>query len=235
MIFTTTAGVLSGLRSAPNAFAADEGYAISSSSAPTIFSSHVDLSMADALKAMPNITGASPEIFAFTSWNGKSFVLRGVSLEDLNSTGPAFQKWHLTGAHSPGERTSALLGSRLYERLGLSLPCTIPLVGSYSPRMELINVVGWFETKSSLDDEMLASLDVARFLSGMTPDQVSIIRVATNDPEWLSSLLSPQGARFTLFDLLSQKTYAVVGEEVGVSVGVRNWGTEKGSVTVSFK
>jgi len=234
MIFTTTAGVLSGLRSAPKAFAANEGFAISSSSAPTIFSSHVDLSMVDALETMPKITGVSPEVFAFSSWNGESFVLRGVVLEKLNSTGPAFEKWHITGSHSPGESSSALLGSRLFERLGISIPCTVPIVGSYSPRIELLNVVGWFETGSPLDDEMLVSLDVARFLSGMSSDKVSIIRVATSDPEWLSSLLTPQGARFTLFDLLSQRTYAAVDQEVGVSVGVRNWGTVKGSVTVTF-
>jgi len=235
MIFTTTAAVLSGLRSAPNAFVADEGFAISSSSAPTIFSSHVDVSMVGALETLPKITGASPEVFAFSSWNGKSFVLRGVVLEKLNATGPAFEKLELTGSHPPGERASALVGTRLYERLGVSLPYTIPVVGSYSSKMELLNIVGWFETDSPLDDEMLVSLDVARFLSGMSSDKVSIIRVATSDPEWLSSLLSPQGARFTLFDLLSQRTFAAVGEEVGVSVGIRNWGTEKGSVNISFK
>lgn len=234
-IFTTTAAVLSALHAAPRAFVADEGFAISSSSAPTIFSSRVDANMVDALSTLPEITGASPEVFAFSSWGGESFVLRGVILEKLNATGPAFKRLVLTGSHPPGERSSALVGSRLHERLGISLPYTISAVGSYSSRMELLNIVGRFETGSPLDDEMLVSLDVARFLSGMSSDKVSIIRVSTSDPEWLSSLLSPEGERFTLFDLLSQRTYAAVGEEVGVSVGVRNWGTEKGSVDISFK
>ena len=235
MIFTTTAAVLSGLRTAPNAFAANEGFAISSSSAPTIFSSQVDMNMVVALDGLPEITGASPEVFAFSSWGGESFVLRGVILERLNDTGPTFKRFELTGTHPPGERPSALVGTRLLERLGISLPCTISVVGSYSSKMDLLNIVGWFETDSPLDDELLVSLDVARFLSGMSSDKVSIIRVATSDPEWLSSLLSPQGPRFTLFDLLSQRTYAAIGEEVGVSVGVRNWGNEKGSVDISFK
>jgi len=234
MIFTTTAAVLSGLRTAPDAFAANEGFVISSSSAPTIFSSQVEMSMVDALDGLVQITGASPEVFAFSSWGSESFVLRGVVLERLNETGPTFKKFELAGTDSPGERSSALIGTRLHERLGIQLPYTIPIVGSYSSRMELLNVVGSFKTDSPLDDELLVSLDVARFLSGMSSDKVSIIRVSTSDPEWLSSLLSPEGPRFTLFDLLSQRAYAAIGEEVGVSVGVRNWGTERGSVNISF-
>jgi len=190
--------------------------------------------MVNALEALPEVTGVSPEVFAFSSWNGKSFVIRGVVLDKLNATGPDFKKFMLTGTTSVQARESALIGARLQDRLGLSLPCALPVVGSYSSKIEFLNVVGRFETGSSLDDEILASLEVARFLSGMSSDKVSIIRVATSDPEWLSNLLSPEGPRFVLFDLLSQKTYAAVEEEVGLSVGVRNWGTEKGSINISF-
>ena len=235
MIFTTTAAVLLGLQSAPKAFVVDEGFVISSSSAPSIFSSQVDASLADALVTLPEITGASPEVFAFSSWGAKSFLLRGVILENLNATGPSFKKFQLMGSDPLGEKSSALIGSNLLKRLDMSLPNTIPIVGSYSSKMELLNIVGWYETGSPLDDEMLVSLDIARFLSGMSSQKVSIIRVATSDPEWLSSVLSPRGARFTLFDLLSQRTYVAVGEQVGISVGVRNWGTERGAVNVSFE
>jgi ABC-type antimicrobial peptide transport system permease subunit len=234
MIFTTTASVLAGLHSAPAAFAANGGFAIASSSAPTIFASQVDMSMVGPLSALPQIDGASPEVFAFSSYNGVSFVLRGVDLDMLNATGPAFHKFVLSGAASVKDKSSAVIGLNLKARLGIQIPFTLPVVGSYSPKIEFLNVVGSFETGTSLDDELLVSLDVARFLTGMSPDKVSIIRVSTSDPSWLSGLLLPHGPRFTLFDLLTQKSQVAVGEPVAVSVGVRNWGSATGPVSIKF-
>lgn len=233
MIFTTISSVLSGLHAAPAAFAADEGFAISSSSAPTIFASQIEADMVTVLERLPNITGVSPEVFAFSEWNGHSFVVRGVDLERLNSTGPTFRRFELSGSLMDMVG-SALIGSSLRDRLDIDPTQTISLVGSYSPRICVVRVVGWFETGSSLDDELLVSLDTARFLTGMSAQKVSIIRVATSEPEWLSKLLSPEGARFTLFDLLVQKSQVVPGEEFTVSVGVRNWGAASGSAEIVF-
>ena len=234
MIFTTTCSVLVGLRSAPSAFAANEGFAISSSSAPTIFASQVDANMVSALESVPNITGASPEIFAFSSWSGESFVVRGVILEKLNKTGPSFKKFDLKPYGAVPSSTKAYVGARLLDRLGIELPFTMPIVGSYSVRLELLNVVGEFETGTSLDDEMLVSLEVARFLTDTPSGKVSIIRVSTSEPEWLSDVLSPSGARFALFDLYTPKGQVALGEKTTVSVGVRNWGSVSGETVVKF-
>jgi ABC-type antimicrobial peptide transport system permease subunit len=234
MIFTTTASLLSGLYSSPGAFAANGGFAIASSTAPTILSSQVDVSMVGPLSALPQITGASPEVFAFSTYHGVSFVVRGVDLDMLNSTGPAFREFSLTGAASVEDHSSAIVGSNLKARLGIMLPYVLPLMGSYSDKIDVVKVVGSFRTGTSMDDELLVSLDVARFLSGMGPTKVSIIRVSTSDPAWLKGLLAPGGPRFTLFDLVSQKTRVSIGESVAVSVGVRNWGTRPGQTTVDF-
>jgi len=190
--------------------------------------------MVSALEGAPGITGASPEVFAFSSYGGVSFVMRGVELDRLNSTGPSFREFSLAGGESAVLGNSALIGDRLLGRLGIEIPYTLPLVGSYSSRMEFVRVVGSFSTDSPLDDELLVSLDVARFLSGMSSDKVSIIRVATDDPDWLAGVLSPANARFTIFDLHTSKGEVAVGEDVSVSVGVRNWGGSAGSATVSF-
>lgn len=234
LIFTATSSVLAGLRSAPEAFAASEGFVISDNTAPTIFSSRVRADMVSALESVPGITGASPEIFAFSSYEGVSFVVRGVDLEMFNSTGPAFNRFELAKSGSVGSVNSALVGHRLLARLGMEPPCMMPLVGSYSPRMEFVEVIGSFSTGSSLDDEMLVSLDVARFLSGMAIGKVSIIRVASDDPGWLADALSPANARFTLFDLHTSKGEVAVGESMSISVGVRNWGGTAGEIAISF-
>jgi ABC-type lipoprotein release transport system permease subunit len=234
MIFTTTTSVLSGLRSAPAAFAAGEGFVISDANAPTIFSSRVSIDMLPSLDALENITGASPEIFSFSSWNGQSFVVRGVNLTRLNETGPTLSRFVLSPGESSGEIDSALIGERLLERLGISLPYTMPLVGSYNVKIQFLRIVGWFQSDSPLDDELLSSLDAARQLTGMTDGDVSIIRVSTSNPGWLSDLLSPKAARFALTDLLVSKAQVAKGEPLVVSVDVRNWGMKAGTATVMF-
>ena len=234
MIFTTTASVLSGLNSAPAAFAGGEGFVIFETSAPTIFSSQVSDDMVPALEALPEITGTSPEIFAFSSWNGVSFVLRGVDLERFNATGPMFLRLELAEPLSQGGVDATIVGSRLLHRLGVELPYTMPIVGSYSSKMGFLRLVGSFETKTALDDEMLVTLDVARYLAGVQEGKVSVIRVATSDPEWLSDLLSPKAARFTLFDLHESNAQVAAGEPISLSVGVRNWGGRAGTTTVTF-
>jgi hypothetical protein len=234
MIFTTTTSVLSGLRSAPAAFAAGEGFVISDANAPTIFSSRVSVDMLPSLDALENITGASPEIFSFSSWNGQSFVVRGVNLTRLNETGPTLSGFVLSPGESAGRIDSALIGERLLERLGIHLPYTMPVVGSYNVKLQFLRIVGWFRSDSPLDDELLASLDAARQLTGMADGDVSIIRVSTSDPGWLSDLLSPKAARFALLDLCVSKAQVAKGEPVMVIVDVRNWGVKAGTATVTF-
>jgi ABC-type lipoprotein release transport system permease subunit len=190
--------------------------------------------MVEALEATPGITGASPEVFAFSSFDGVSFVLRGADIERLNKTGPSFETFYLSSGESMGPKASALVGSRLMERLGVDIPTYLPLVGSYSSRMEFVKLIGSFSTGTSLDDELLVSLDVARFLSGMAEDSVSIIRVSTDDPDWLAEVLSPENARFTLYDLHTSKGEASPGENVSISFKIRNWGGSPGSTTVQL-
>ncbi len=221
MIFTATLSVLSGLRSAPSAFAGDSEFIISETSAPTIFSSQVSVDMVSALRVIPNITGASPEVFSFSNWKGVSFVVRGVG----QGFGPDVLSLN---------SSDALIGHRLLDKLALKLPYQLPLTGSFSSRMALVNISRSVDTGTPLDDELLVSINVARFLSGMPDGKVSIIRVSTTNPHWLESLLSPETAKFTLFDMHSSKSQVAQGHQLNISVGVRNWGSSAGSERVTF-
>lgn len=233
MMFTATTSVLIGLMGAPAAFAASEGYVITSADAPTIFSSKVDMDLASALEQMDNISGVSPEVFAFSSWGGEPFVVRGVDLDKLDAVGPVIHE-ELSMDIGPGPVGYALLGERLAARLGVDTPCAMPLAGSYSAALEVVLVAGTFTSGSPLDDEMLVTVDVARRLTGMSQDHASIIRVSSSDPEWLERLLSPKGPRFAIHDMAISKTWLVPGESCSVSVMVRNWGLSAGSVEVVF-
>jgi hypothetical protein len=221
MIFTATLSVLSGLRSAPSAFAGDSEFIISESSAPTIFSSQVSVDMVSALQGIPNITSASPEVFSFSNWKGVSFVVRGVG----QGFGPDILSLN---------SSDALIGHRLLDKLGLKLPYQLPLTGSFSSRMAIVNITRQVDTGTPLDDEMLVSIGVARFLSGMPDGKASIIRVSTTNPDWLEGLLSPETARFTLFDLHSSRSQVAQGRPLNISVGVRNWGSRSGSEQVTL-
>jgi len=221
MIFTATLSVLSGLRSAPSAFAGDSEFVISETSAPTIFSSQVSVDMVSALQAIPNITGASAEVFSFSNWGGVSFVVRGVG----QGFGPDVLSLN---------SSDALIGHRLLDRLAIKLPYQLPLTGSFSSKMAIVNISRSVDTGTPLDDEMLVSMSVARFLSGMPDGKASIIRVSTTNPDWLESLLSPETARFTLFDLHSSKSRVAQGHPLDISVGVRNWGSSAGSEHITF-
>ncbi|MGQ9587551.1 MAG: FtsX-like permease family protein [Thermoplasmata archaeon] len=234
MIFTATVSILLGLRSAPGAFAGGEDFVIFDASAPTVFSSQLDIDMVDALRGLSNITGASPEIFAFSSWNGVSFVVRGLGGGFGDLGWPKADDVVLAGEAGYDVGSSALIGCRLLDRLGFGLPYVLPLVGSYSSKVEFVKVVGSFDTGTPFDDEVLVPLSVARHLSGVPDDKVSVIRVATSEPRWLSDILSPTHARFALFDLHLSKSEVVSDEAIDVEVKVLNWGTASGSTSVRF-
>lgn len=232
MIFTVTSSILSGLLAAPATFAGQGDHVVLSADAPTIFSSRVDAGLVSSLLSQEAVTAAWAEIVALSAWNGRAFIVRGIDLSDLASPDSPFASMEIQHSASLDEGRSALAGSRLLDRLGFEPPYTLPLTGSYSSRVEFIEVVGSFDSGTYLDDEMLVHLDVARYLCGMPAGMVSAIGVSTDDPEWLAGVLSPADARFALFDLRSSKSTAVAGESISVTAEVMNWGSEPGEVSL---
>lgn len=232
LVFTVTAAVLSGLQGGAKAFTGDPALVIYSRGAPTIFSSQVDSGLVAALESVEIL--ASPEIFAFCSYGGESFVVRGVNHSKFGFVGPNYLEVEYADNLSKYDRNSAMIGSGLMNRLGIEVPFTLPLVGSYSTRMDFVSVVGWFKTGTTMDDELLVNLDRARFLSGTPSSMVSIIRVKSDNPESVRQYLSPEDARFTIYNLHCSKSSLTVGENFTVEVSVRNWGRTSGSTQVSL-
>ena len=235
MIFTVSASILTGLLSAPSSFAGQGDYVVLSTGAQTIFSSRVGAGLVSTLLSQEEVTAAWGEVVALSAWNGRTFIARGVDLSAPLPYSSPLHSTELQPSSSLDRDRSAIAGSRLLDRLGIELPYTLPLTGSYSSRIEFVEVVGSFDTGTYLDDEMLVQLDVARYLCGMPADKVSAIGVSTNDPEWLSDVLSPAEARFALFDVRSSKSTVVIGEMVTLSAEVTNWGSQEGEATLSIE
>ncbi len=238
VIFASTAAVLSGLQNGAKAFSGDPALVISSEGAPTIFSSRIDngmvLALDSAMGQFDEEFSVSPEVFAFSSYDGESFVVRGVNYTKFGAVGPSFEEFEFIANSSVYDRSAAMIGSGLMKRLDLDLPYSLPLVGSYSNKMDLVRVVGWFETGTAMDDELFVSLERARSLSGTPQDKVSIIRVGAKDPTVVRAILSPDEARFTIFGFHASKSVVSVGENFTVDVEVRNWGRTGGTAQISF-
>ncbi len=231
MIFTSIISVLDSVNRAPSSFAANEGYVISTPGAPTVFSSSVDVGLAEFL-ANSSLGPGSPEVFAFTSYDGIPFVIRGVELELVSKIGPQLTTTRYDGGTGLHGR-DALVGKDLLKRLGLLPPCDLPVTASYRSRLLVLHVVGWTESSSALDDEVLVSLETARYLSGMSQNKVSIVRLASMSSD-LKGALMPTGPRFAIYDFESSKSVVIPDQEFKVSVTVKNWGTRSGAVNVSF-
>ena len=234
LIFTSTASILTGLHGAPASFASTGDFVIVSGGAPTIFSSRVEIGLASSLDSVDKVTDARPETIAFSTWNDVSFVLRGTDLDAEMSVLDRFEPEVVEFVEPPDERTSAMVGSRLLGRLGIEIPSVLPITGSYSSRVEFVTVVGWFESKSYLDDELLVTLEVAGYLADMPKGMASLVSVTTDDPEWLEEVMSPHTARFALFDVRPRTATIVTDDELTMSMSVRNWGSAGGEVSLSL-
>lgn len=232
MIFTITSSVLSGLLGAPASFAGKGDYVVLSTDAATIFSSRVDVGLVSSLLEQEHVAAAWAEVVSLSSWNGRSFLLRGIDLGSITSTDSPFHSLVGESSLPLEDARAALVGSRLLERLGVETPYTLPVMGSYSARVEFVELMGSFTSGSYLDDEMIVHLDVARHLCGMPADMASVIGVETDDPEWLADVLSPADARFAMFDVRVSKPTVVKGEETAVSIEVTNWGSQGGNVSL---
>jgi ABC-type lipoprotein release transport system permease subunit len=232
MIFASTASILSGLYSAPAAFSSSGDFVVMSPDAPTIFSSRVEAGLAASLMSVENVTSAWPEILAFSTWNDCPFVVRGMDPAEYPQNLYTPSPFDIRVSPDQVISTKALIGTRLLDRLGIEVPAVLPLTGSYASRMAFVEVQGWFETGTYLDDELLVSLDIARHLTGTPDDMASVISVSTDNPEWLAKVLSPDTPRFVLFDVQPQTTTVVAGEALTITMSIRNWGSQEGEVAV---
>ncbi|UCE45818.1 MAG: FtsX-like permease family protein [Methanobacteriota archaeon] len=230
-IFTATTSILSELQSVPAAFAGSGDYIIHANDSPTIFSSRVDVGLVPLLLSQENISDAWAEIVTFSASGSQSFVVRGMNLDSVKSA----ERFAIDLRSELGDRfdpSDGIVGSRLMHALDIVPPCIIPVSGSYTTRVEFVEVVGSFETGTYLDDELVVSEQVARYLSGMPPGMASLIAVETDDPEWLGEVLSSDSAHFALSNVEVSKTAVVAIEEVMVTMEAHNWGSVADDATI---
>ncbi len=223
ILFALTYISLSGLHSslAQAAFGGSrDTVVIYSITASTPFTSIVSTSIAEKLLLVNGVEAIEKEIIVPATIGGYPLVIRGVEPEIF----PAFASFRIYRGTwiERGDAGSAVVGSRIASRLGIQVGDTLLVKPSLSSTIYPIRVVGIIESGSSLDDEVITSIEAARAMRGLGEGYASLIRVKYDperiDPGDLFRILGIEAGRRAspLSDLLRSGAVIRVGTAPGV-------------------
>jgi ABC-type antimicrobial peptide transport system permease subunit len=139
----------------------------------------IPLSVYNELMSMEGVEAVSPEVVSIALLpNDKPIVVRGIDPSSLKD----FVEFKvLDGAFIDGERYfEAVVGVDASKRLGLKTGNKVLLRSILTGSFIEVEIIGVYESKTSLDDEMLVPLQVAQWLRGLPPNAVSMMRVKTS-------------------------------------------------------
>ena len=232
IIFSATISVLLGIGSAPGSLIGNpDAYVITSKGSESLLNSLLDAKLADQLLANGFVESVSPEIFAFADIDGSAVVIRGVDFPSFMAVEGATL---VSGGSMPDDPSEGLMGARLAERLSAQIGDRYPLVGSYSPSIAEVKITGFIESSTSVEDEMMISLPLARCLSSTPDGSVSIIRVTGNATE-LDKIFGTDAARFSMYDLSFSNGIISMGSNTTIGISLKNWGDIDGAARVTIR
>jgi len=131
----------------------------------------------------------SPEVVAPVMLGDKVFFTRGVYPGSLNET----VSIEVTSGVYSVKPLNAIVGYRLSARAGIKPGDVVCPVSLFNGRVLCFNVTGVFRSSTLLDDELVVYIDDARYLRGVSSNQVSFVRVkpgSSRDVELVNSLLN---------------------------------------------
>lgn len=114
----------------------------------------------------------SPEIFVPTTLREHPVMVRGVDWERMQ----AFEPVPLVAGRPPLSDGEASLGARLASRLAARIGDRLTAPAPYDASALSLQVVGLHASEGIVGDEALVSLETARLLAGLKPDDVTLIR-----------------------------------------------------------
>jgi len=232
VIFSATISVLMGIGSTPDKVLGNpDVYVITSKGSESLLNSVLETRLADQLLENRFVENISPEIFAFAEIGGRAVLIRGVEFDPFMAVEEARIA---PGGSMPTYPYQGLIGSRLAERLQTSIGDRYPLVGSFGPSVAEVEITGVIESSTSVEDEMIVSLPLARCLSGTQSGHVSIIRVIGNTTE-LDKIFGSHVARFSMFDLSIANSTIAKGSGTVIGLSLKNWGDENGTAHIVLR
>ncbi len=160
-------------------------YVLASNGSATVKQSKVPLALAPALTKMPGIDVVSPELFIYGIMNDRAVIIRGVLPQDFIRLQPLQileGRWL-----QDSEVKGAVAGYNLARKLGLRVNDTYVLSGSEVDDFTEIKLVGIFQGRGMIDDDLLLNMKYARFLQEETREgYASIVRIKVNRTIWPS-------------------------------------------------
>ncbi len=208
---------------------ANGAYVLTSSTDNNPIRSNLDIRIAYGLENMSYITAVSPEIFVFTTIDGKAVTVRGVEFKDFMN----LENGKILSGHLPNCTQEAMIGWRIARSMNLYVGENLTLYGSFKPSIAVVHITGIFKTNDPADDEILVSLPTARALAGIGAGQVSIIRVKTNDVSKVERLMNPLYPKFTVRVNSTHQIY--LGDRLPVNITIRNIGKHGGWANLTLK
>jgi len=232
IIFSATISVLLGIGAAPNSLIGNsDAYVITSKGSESLLNSRLEMKLSDQLLANGFVDNVSPEIFAFADIEGRAVLIRGVEFAPFIKLEGATL---IAGGSMPDEPSEGLMGSRLAERLNAKIGDRYPLVGSFAPSIAEVTITGIIESSTSVEDEMMVSLPLARCLSGIPDGYVSIMRVTGNVSE-IDKMFGSNAARFSIYDLSFANGTVSIGPSTTIGLSLKNWGDVSGTAHVTIR
>jgi len=232
VIFSATISVLMGIGAAPDTLIGNpDAYIITSKGSESLLNSLLEAKLADQLLDNGFADNVSSEIFAFADIEGKAVIIRGVEFDSFMAVENAEL---VPGGSMPTGPSQGLIGIRLAERLHAAVGDRYPLVGSYNPSVAEVEITGIISSSSSIDDEMIVSLQLARCLSGTPDGYVSIMRVAGDTTE-LEEIFGQGVARLSMYDLTFANGAVSRGSSTVIGISLKNWGDESGTAHITIR
>jgi len=157
----------------------------------------ISLAIYDELMSMEGVEVVSPEaVSVAVLLNDMPIVVRGV---DPSSVEDFLDLKMLEGVFISGDRYfEAVIGLEAFKRFGLKTGERVLLRSILTRNFIEVEIVGVYESKTSLDDEILIPLQAAQWLRGLPPNTVSMMRVKIDERllsrEKLSQVVGEGGA-----------------------------------------
>lgn len=221
-----------GVGSAPKAFFGTDGVVVIGPPGGELPGrGEVSAAIVVALRGLPDVHGASPEIFILTEFRGRSLLVRAVDPAAFL----ALEGASLIEGRMPNAAHESLVGAGFARTAGVALGERILLPSGFASVAAPVEVVGIIASKTPAHDEVLVSLAVGRTLAALDEGSVHLIRVATDDPLALRTLLDSEAPVFTYSDVRLSTDSAIVGEPMLLHANLTNWGRVPGSKLVEVR
>lgn len=175
VVYFTSASFNGIYRTAVELMSSGEGVLlIYGADAKTPQTSIIPLSLYDRVTSVDGVETASPEVVAVALARDHAVIVRGV---DPSSFQRICDLKIIQGVFDLNNSWSAIIGLNLAKLIEVSVGDRVLLRSAFTDSFLEVEIVGVFESGSSLDDELIVPIYTAQWLRGLSKNAISLLRV----------------------------------------------------------